>query len=60
MTYFGVNYFLGGIHSYASGSSFKLPWFSYLIVLAIVALSVFAYIKQSKVWPDSPDQDEET
>ena len=23
MTYFGVNYFLGGIHSYASGSSFK-------------------------------------
>ena len=33
MTYFGVNYFLGGIHSYASGSSFTVPWWTYLIVV---------------------------
>ena len=28
MTYFGVNYFLGGMHSYAGGSSFKIPFWS--------------------------------
>ena len=49
MTYFGVNYFLGGIHSYASGSSFKLPWFAYMIMAGLVALSVYAYTRQKGI-----------
>jgi cytochrome c-type biogenesis protein CcsB len=53
MTYFGVNYFLGGIHSYASGSSFKVPMWAYLIIVALVALSLFAFRKQNKLLPDS-------
>jgi len=52
MTYFGVNYFLGGMHSYASGSSFKIPIWSYLLVLALVGLSLLAYRKQLKLLPD--------
>ena len=57
MTYFGVNYFLGGMHSYASGSSFKIPLWSYVVVLALVGLSVLAYRKQQKLLPDHGIQD---
>ncbi|MCK4747045.1 MAG: cytochrome c biogenesis protein CcsA, partial [Bacteroidales bacterium] len=56
MTYFGVNYFLGGIHSYASGTSFKLPWITYVIVVLMVVLAIFAYNKQRRLLPDMPDQ----
>jgi len=57
MTYFGVNYFLGGIHSYASGSSFQVPWAVYLVVVIMIGLAVIAYQKQSKLLEDLPDQD---
>ena len=57
MTYFGVNYFLGGMHSYASGSSFKIPLWSYLIVLALVGLSLLAYRKQQKLLPEHSTKD---
>ena len=57
MTYFGVNYFLGGMHSYASGSSFKIPLWSYMIVLALVALSVIAFRKQQKLLPQETVKD---
>ncbi|MDF1575200.1 MAG: cytochrome c biogenesis protein CcsA [Bacteroidales bacterium] len=57
MTYFGVNYFLGGMHSYASGSSFTIPLWTYLILLMLVGLSVFAFRKQQKLLPEkSPDE----
>ena len=55
MTYFGVNYFLGGIHSYASGSSFKLPWFTYLIIAMFIGLAVLAYDRQRKYLPEVGD-----
>ncbi len=58
MTYFGVNYFLGGMHSYASGSSFKIPLWSYVIVLLLIALSVFAHRKQLKFLPENNQQEE--
>ncbi|MCD4711215.1 MAG: cytochrome c biogenesis protein CcsA, partial [Bacteroidales bacterium] len=57
MTYFGVNYFLGGIHSYASGSSFKIPYWFYLVLLLLVGLSLFAYQKQQKLLPEKSPQD---
>ena len=56
MTYFGVNYFLGGIHSYASGSSFKVPWWTYLIVVIMVGLSLFAFNRQQKMLPEDSKQ----
>jgi len=58
MTYFGVNYFLGGMHSYASGSSFKLPLWSYFLVLFLTGLSLFAYRKQQKLLPEKIQQEE--
>ncbi len=57
MTYFGVNYFLGGIHSYASGSSFKVPIWIYIIVIVFVSLSLFAYSRQRKVLPEGAGED---
>ena len=43
MTYFGVNYYLSGLHSYAAGAPVPIPnWVPYsIIVLAI--LTFFAY-----------------
>ncbi len=46
MTYFGVNYFLGGIHSYAGGAAFAIPYWVYLLFLAMITLSIIAYNKQ--------------
>ncbi len=56
MTYFGVNYFLGGIHSYASGSAFKLPWFTYLILAMLAGLAYLAYDRQRRLLPGSQGQ----
>jgi cytochrome c-type biogenesis protein CcsB len=58
MTYFGVNYFLGGMHSYASGSSFKVPVWSYLLVLLLIGLSILAFRKQQKLLPEKSPKDE--
>jgi cytochrome c-type biogenesis protein CcsB len=59
MTYFGVNYFLGGIHSYASGSSFTVPWAVYVAVLFFIVLSIFAYNRQQKMLPDYAEPDDQ-
>ncbi|MBU0632641.1 cytochrome c biogenesis protein CcsA [bacterium] len=42
MTYFGVNYYLAGMHSYAKGDPVPIPGFvpvTYLIIFAIIALA---------------------
>jgi cytochrome c-type biogenesis protein CcsB len=48
MTYFGVNYYLSGLHSYAGGDSVPVPVFVYVAVIVLVTLSVFAYLKYRK------------
>ena len=45
MTYFGVNYYLSGMHSYASGEAAAVPSFVYITVIFLAALSLFAYFK---------------
>ena len=45
MTYFGVNYYLSGMHSYASGDPVPVPSFVYIAVIALAALSFLAYSK---------------
>jgi cytochrome c-type biogenesis protein CcsB len=45
MTYFGVNYYLSGMHSYASGDPVPVPSFVYVAVILLTALSVLAYWK---------------
>jgi len=45
MTYFGVNYYLSGMHSYASGDPVPVPSFVYIAVILLSALSLLAYYK---------------
>ncbi|MDZ4680539.1 MAG: cytochrome c biogenesis protein CcsA [Saprospiraceae bacterium] len=42
MTYFGVNYYLSGLHSYAAGDPVPVPSFVYYIVGALVVISLLA------------------
>ncbi len=56
MTYFGVNYFLGGMHSYASGSAFTVPVWVYAVVGALAGLSIYAYRNHLKVFPDTIEE----
>lgn len=43
MTYFGVNYYLSGMHSYAAGESVPLPWYLYLIIFICFLLIILAW-----------------
>jgi cytochrome c-type biogenesis protein CcsB len=45
MTYFGVNFYLVGLHSYASGAQVITPTFIYFTVLGVVVLGVISYWK---------------
>jgi cytochrome c-type biogenesis protein CcsB len=45
MTYFGVNYYLSGLHSYAAGDPIPVPTFVYIAVIILAALSFMAYSK---------------
>jgi len=45
MTYFGVNYYLSGLHSYAGGDPVPVPKFVYIAVTLLVAISILAYRK---------------
>jgi ABC-type transport system involved in cytochrome c biogenesis permease subunit len=57
MTYFGVNYFLGGMHSYASGSSFLIPWWAYGMLLLLGVFAIYAYARQRKLLPEHGTED---
>lgn len=42
MTYFGVNYYLSGLHSYAGGDAVPVPSFVYVAIIVLVALGLAA------------------
>jgi cytochrome c-type biogenesis protein CcsB len=50
MTYFGVNYFMVGMHSYAGGGGEtpQVPVWTYVVILAIMILVYLAYLKDLK------------
>ena len=43
MTYFGVNFYLSGLHSYATGDPVPIPTWVYVSVITIGALIALAY-----------------
>jgi cytochrome c-type biogenesis protein CcsB len=45
MTYFGVNYYLSGLHSYAAGDPVPVPSFVYVTVITLAAVSLMAYFR---------------
>jgi len=46
MTYFGVNFYLSGMHSYAQGDPVPIPMFVYYTIGSIFLLSILAYRKR--------------
>ncbi len=50
MTYFGVNFYLTGLHSYASGDKPITPNFVFYTLAVIGVLSVFSYIKYKRIY----------
>jgi len=51
MTYYGVNYYLSGLHSYAAGDPVPIPPVVYNTVIVLMLLSVAAYLKYRQQFP---------
>lgn len=50
MTYFGVNFYLSGLHSYAKGDQVVTPTFVWISVACIALLAIPAYFKYKKYY----------
>ena len=50
MTYFGVNYYLSGLHSYAAGDPIPIPFWVPETAVAMLVLSIAAWYFQNKVY----------
>ncbi|NDP21715.1 MAG: cytochrome c biogenesis protein CcsA [Paludibacter sp.] len=48
MTFFGVNYYLSGMHSYAQGTPPPIPSGVYIAIVVIIALVIMAYNAEKK------------
>ncbi|MCL7763359.1 cytochrome c biogenesis protein CcsA [Polaribacter sp. Z014] len=48
MTYFGVNFYLSGLHSYASGDKAVTPREAYVYIGALILLTIIASFKYKK------------
>lgn len=49
MTYYGVNYYLSGLHSYAAGDPAPIPMWVYSLVIACITISLIAWYKNTRV-----------
>ncbi len=56
MTFFGVNYYLSGLHSYAAGDPVPIPAFVYISVAAIISLILVAYLRFMKFHLNQSDK----
>ena len=50
MTYFGVNFYLVGLHSYASGAQVITPTFIYYTIFGVVVLGGVSYWRNKKFY----------
>ncbi|MGZ0016868.1 cytochrome c biogenesis protein CcsA [Yeosuana sp. AK3] len=48
MTYYGVNYYLSGLHSYATGDPIPIPSWVYIVIACLVVICILAYLKKRK------------
>ena len=49
MTFFGVNYYLSGLHSYAAGDSFPIPKWIYVVIPLLIVIALIAKIKWNTI-----------
>jgi cytochrome c-type biogenesis protein CcsB len=57
MTYFGVNYYLSGLHSYASGDSVPVPNFVYYMLGIFFTVSILAAYNEFRFQRDHGQED---
>ena len=50
MTYFGVNYYLSGLHSYAAGDPMPIPTFVYYLFALMVVSAILGKIRYKKYY----------
>ncbi len=48
MTYFGVNYYLSGLHSYAAGDPVPIPQWVYIAIASVTIVSIVAFVQNKK------------
>ncbi len=48
MTYFGVNYYLSGLHSYAAGDPMPIPTFVYYLLALMIVTAIISKINYKK------------
>lgn len=58
MTYFGVNFYLAGMHSYASGEPVPIPTFLYVMVALHIVLIAVSFRKRNLDMPVFKAQDD--
>ncbi|HEX6890739.1 MAG TPA: cytochrome c biogenesis protein CcsA [Chryseolinea sp.] len=46
MTYYGVNYYLSGLHSYAAGDPVPVPQWVFVVITAILIIGILAFRKK--------------
>ncbi len=51
MTYFGVNYYLSGLHSYAAGDAIPIPNWIYITAASMLILTIISYIRDRQFSP---------
>ncbi len=49
MTYFGVNFYLSGLHSYASGEKVITPNFVYYAAIFVIVLGIVSFIRRKNL-----------
>ena len=49
MTYFGVNFYLSGLHSYAKGDPMPIPSFVYYSIAIVTIVTVLAKWRQKQL-----------
>ena len=49
MTYFGVNYYLSGLHSYAAGDPVPIPTWVYIATVSVIIVSIMAFLKKKRM-----------
>jgi hypothetical protein len=49
MTYFGVNFYLSGLHSYAKGDPMPIPSFVYYSIFIVTLVAVLAKWRQKQL-----------
>ncbi|PRX50665.1 cytochrome c biogenesis protein CcsA [Salegentibacter salegens] len=54
MTYFGVNFYLAGLHSYASGDKVITPTFIYYAIAVVALLGAVSYWRFQKFYAKKP------